>query len=73
MSGQRGDVIRPLRRIGPGQWQSRGGRWSFLQHHSDPHPRRWFVFEGDDEDPYFFAGFGSLREAIAAVEREATL
>jgi hypothetical protein len=41
-------VIRPLHRVGPGHWESRDGRWTFLRHWSDPRPHRWFAYLVDD-------------------------
>ncbi len=40
-----------LKRLGNGEWASLDGTWTFLRHHSDPHPQRWFAFQGDDEYP----------------------
>lgn len=43
--------MRPLRRKGPGHWESRDGRWTFLRHWSDPQPQRWFAYLDDDDFP----------------------
>ena len=53
-----------LRRRGYGAYETRDGKFIFLRHESDPHPRRWFVFEPDDEYP-LNAGEGhtTLRDA----------
>lgn len=57
----------PLRRIGPGRWQSRDGHWTFLRHESDPSPKRWYAYEADDEHP-FWDGTGDVTLA-AVLER----
>ncbi len=54
-----------LKRVGPGVWKSPDGRWTFCRHFSDPHPQRWFAYEGDDESPAN-EGSGHTRLADAA-------
>jgi hypothetical protein len=58
--------IRPLRRVRPGVWRSRDERWTFLRHQSDPHPQRWYAYEGDDDYP---ANDGSGHTTLRAVVR----
>lgn len=57
-------TIRPLRRIQTGIWESRDGKWVFMRHESDPTPKRWFAYYGDDADP---ANEGSGHVTLAEV------
>lgn len=58
-------VIRPLRRVAEGRWQSRDGRWTFMRHWSDPHPQRWFTYQDADEEPADLGAHIRLRDAAA--------
>lgn len=61
--------IRPLRRVNPGAWRSRDGRWTFLRHMGDPAPQRWYAYLGDDEWPHNEGmGHVSLREVAEWAE-----
>lgn len=63
------DRIRPLRRVGRGVWRSRDENWTFMRHESDPSPKRWFVYEGDDRDPANEgSGIITLADAVRWVE-----
>lgn len=64
------DPIRPLRRAGGG-WRSHDGHWTFLRHHSDPPPKRWFAYWKDEGDPANAGeGHTTLRDAIAWARRQ---
>ncbi len=41
--------LRPLHRVIPGVWESNDRRFRFCRHESDPHPRRWFIFDNTEE------------------------
>ena len=63
--------LRPLRRVNAGCWRSRDGRWTFMRHHSDPHPQRWFAYEGDDSYPANDGlGHTTLTEVVELAARE---
>ena len=64
-------TIRPLKRIEPGVWESRDGRWRFNRHESDPKPQRWFAFLDGDDEPYW-SGMGHTRLADVVREVETT-
>jgi hypothetical protein len=65
--------VRPLRLYASGIWDSHDGLWGFRRHESDPHPKRWFVYYGDDDEPVFIAGHPSLSEAVEHIEKYGNL
>lgn len=66
--------IRPLRRMNPGAWKSRDGRWAFLRHESDPDPKRWYAFLDDDDWPSNEGcGHVRLQDVADWAQREAAI
>jgi len=80
-----GNLVRPLHRVIVGVWESNDRRFEFCRHESDPHPRRWFIFEKDawivderpgaSKEPYLEPwnegeGHITLRECVDWLERE---
>lgn len=62
--------IRPLRRVDIGVWRSRDRRWAFHRHESDPHPRRWYAYLDDCDDPQNDGmGHVTLRQVADWAER----
>lgn len=54
---------------GPGAWLY--GDWTILRHRSDPHPQRWFAYEGDnDEAANMGEGHTRLRDVVAWINHE---
>lgn len=68
-------VMRPLRRLGPGSWQSRDGRWTFTGPRAmigwgGSNELFWHVHEDGRDDGAFGDRCDTLAEAVAQVEAE---
>ena len=60
--------IRPLIRVEAGTWKSRDGYWTFRAAENHGHPRPWFAYVRDDDEPVWWDNcYLSLQEAIDQV------
>jgi hypothetical protein len=64
--------LRPLHCKAPGIWIAHDASWTFVRHDSDPKPKRWFAYEGDDQEPANVGqGHITLAEAVEWAEHGA--
>lgn len=54
----------PLHRVRAGVYTTWNGTYTIMRHESDPSPKRWFVYQGSDEEPM---NMGSGHTTLAAV------